>query len=135
MVSLGQSHFAIPQWYLLKKNLFPTFDNKPIHQQKIGAPKQVLFGDNSLVICDSISKFTLKAVEKTILWLEIHRTSKKRPKYALQISEVNRACDFTKSNTPPWVFSTYFKLHKWYQNTKNITYNFPLFEKREPGKV
>ena len=22
---------------------------------------------------------------------------------------------FTKSNTPPWVFSTFFKLHKWYQ--------------------
>ena len=25
------------------------------------------------------------------------------------------ACNFTKSNTPPWVFFTFFKLHKWYQ--------------------
>ena len=25
------------------------------------------------------------------------------------------ACNFTKSNTPPWVFLTFFKLYKWYQ--------------------
>ena len=25
-------------------------------------------------------------------------------------------CNFTKSNTPPWVFFTFLKLHKWYQN-------------------
>ena len=23
-------------------------------------------------------------------------------------------CNFTKSKTPPWVFLTYLKLHKWY---------------------
>ena len=32
------------------------------------------------------------------------------------------ACNFTKSNTPPWVFFTFFKLYKWYQITQNITY-------------
>ena len=26
-----------------------------------------------------------------------------------------KACDFTKSNNPPWVFFTFFKLYKWYQ--------------------
>ena len=25
------------------------------------------------------------------------------------------ACNFTKSNTPPWVFFTFFNLHKWYR--------------------
>ena len=25
------------------------------------------------------------------------------------------ACNFTKSNTPPWVFFTFFKLSTWYQ--------------------
>ena len=25
------------------------------------------------------------------------------------------ACNFTNSNTPPWVFFTFFKLYKWYQ--------------------
>ena len=34
--------------------------------------------DNSLAFCSSISKVVLKAVEKAILWLEIHRASKKR---------------------------------------------------------
>ena len=32
------------------------------------------------------------------------------------------ACNFTKSNTPPWVFFTFFKLHKWYQIAQSITY-------------
>ena len=25
------------------------------------------------------------------------------------------ACNFTKSNTPPWVFFTFFKSYKWYE--------------------
>ena len=31
------------------------------------------------------------------------------------------ACNFTKSNTPPWVFFTFLKLYKWYQIAQNIT--------------
>ena len=33
------------------------------------------------------------------------------------------ACNFTKINTPPWVFFTFFKLYKWYQIAQRITYN------------
>ena len=32
------------------------------------------------------------------------------------------ACNFTKSNTPPWVFFTFFKFRKWYQIAQSITY-------------
>ena len=32
--------------------------------------------------------------------------------------------NFTKNNTPPWVFFTLFKLCKWYQIAQNITYIF-----------
>ena len=32
------------------------------------------------------------------------------------------ACKFTKSNTPPWVFFTFFKLFRWYQIIQHITY-------------
>ena len=32
--------------------------------------------------------------------------------------------NFTKSNTPPWVFYTFLKLHKWYQITQSITYAY-----------
>ena len=31
-------------------------------------------------------------------------------------------CNFTKSNTPPWVFFTFFELQKWYQIAQRITY-------------
>ena len=30
--------------------------------------------------------------------------------------------NFTKINTPPWVFFTFFKLYKWYQIAQRITY-------------
>ena len=29
---------------------------------------------------------------------------------------------FTKSNTPPWEFFTFFKLYKWYQIAQSISY-------------
>ena len=31
------------------------------------------------------------------------------------------AWNFTKSNTPPWVFLTIFKLYKWYQITQSVS--------------
>ena len=34
------------------------------------------------------------------------------------------ACRFTKRNAPPWVFFTFFKFCKWYQNALSITYIF-----------
>ena len=32
----------------------------------------------------------------------------------------------TKSNTPSWVFFTFFKLYKWYQIAQNITSEFAI---------
>ena len=32
----------------------------------------------------------------------------------------------TKSNTPPWVFFTFFKLYKWYQIAQNIKSEFAI---------
>ena len=32
------------------------------------------------------------------------------------------ACNFTKINTPPWVFFTFLKLYKWYQIAQRTTY-------------
>ena len=31
-------------------------------------------------------------------------------------------CTFTKNNTVPWVFFTFFKLYKWYQIVQNTIY-------------
>ena len=33
-----------------------------------------------------------------------------------------KVCNFTKSNTPPWLLFTFFKLYKWYQIAQSITY-------------
>ena len=41
-------------------------------------------------------------------------------------------CDFTKSNTPPWLFFTFYELHKWYQTAQSITYT--VSKKFEGGK-
>ena len=32
------------------------------------------------------------------------------------------ACNFTKCNTPPWVFFTFFKLYKWNQIAQSMTF-------------
>ena len=35
----------------------------------------------------------------------------------------NRSRHFTKSNAPPWIFFTFFKLCKWYQIAQSVIYN------------
>ena len=35
-----------------------------------------------------------------------------------------KTCNFAKSNTPSWVFFTFFKLCKWYEITQNISIFF-----------
>ena len=47
----------------------------------------------------------------------------KRERYPWRSVE---ACNFTKSNTPPWMFFTFFKLYECYQIAQRITYeNYP----------
>ena len=40
------------------------------------------------------------------------------------------ACNFTKSNTPSWVFFMFFKLYSWYQITLVITNNWKYLHER-----
>ena len=42
-------------------------------------------------------------------------------------------CYFSKSNTPPWVFFTFFKFYKWNQVAQPITY--AQFKKPENDPV
>ena len=57
---------------------------------------------------------TLRQAEKEIKIQEI------KTKEAMY--KIAEACNFTKINTPPWVFFTFFKLYKWYQVAQRITY-------------
>ena len=50
---------------------------------------------------------------------------KKREKLPCRSVNFNcrlEAYNFTKINTPPWVFFTFFKLYKWYQIAQHITF-------------
>ena len=40
----------------------------------------------------------------------------------LLVKKQAEVCNFIKSNTPPWVFSTFLKLYKWYQIPQSILY-------------
>ena len=35
--------------------------------------------------------------------------------YDVLLDLQGEACNFTKSNAPPWMFFTFFKLYKWHQ--------------------
>ena len=39
----------------------------------------------------------------------------------LLLVKLQATCNFTKSNIPPWVYFTFFKLFKWYQIAQRIT--------------
>ena len=36
------------------------------------------------------------------------------------------ACNFTKSNTPLWMFFSFFKLYKWYQIAQSVLFILKL---------
>ena len=41
------------------------------------------------------------------------------------------ACNFTKIDTPLWVFFTFFKLYKWYQIAQRTTYAWTGLDEAE----
>ena len=56
----------------------------------------------------------LKAISADIFRnLQTLRGSQK--KKVLKMGKSAEACNFTKSNTPPWMFCIFLKLYKWYQ--------------------
>ena len=46
---------------------------------------------------------------------------KKREKHPWRSVNFSVACNFTKINTPPWVFFKFFKLYKWHQIEQRTT--------------
>ena len=48
-------------------------------------------------------------------------TFKKHEKHPWRSVTFSKACNFTKSNGPLWVFFTFLKLFKWYQIAQSIT--------------
>ena len=46
-----------------------------------------------------------------------------------------KTCNFTKSNTPPWVFFMFFRLYKWYQIAQRISYELNKNELHAPYHI
>ena len=42
--------------------------------------------------------------------------------------------NFTKINTPPWVFFTFCKLYKWYRMAQSVTYNIDHYPSSPSAK-
>ena len=55
-------------------------------------------------------------------WYHLYNL-KTREKLPWRNVTFSKVAGFTKSNTPPWVFFTFFKLFKWYQIAQRITSN------------
>ena len=59
------------------------------------------------------------------IWYHLCNLKKreKHPCSNVTFRKVASACNFTKSNTPPWVFLTFFKLYKWYQIAQSTSFD------------
>ena len=44
-------------------------------------------------------------------------------------------CYFTKSNTPPWAFFTFFNLYKWFQIMQCVSFTNGTFHPFEVDKI
>ena len=78
-----------------------------------GKPEKKLYFFSEIFRAPFNGQF-LKAISADIFRnLQTLRGSQK--KKVLKMGKSAEACNFTKSNTPPWVFCIFLKLYKWYQ--------------------
>ena len=68
-----------------------------------------------------LHEYICDALHDLILFVQFKKRGKHPWRSVTFILQL-KPCNFTKSNTPPWVFFTFFKLYKWYQIAQNITY-------------
>ena len=70
-------------------------------------------------------KLPIQLVVHCAIWYHLYnlKNEKKQPWRSVNFSKVTgSACNFTKIKTPPWVFFSFFKLHKWYQIAQSTTF-------------
>ena len=64
-------------------------------------------------------------VMSSAIWYHLYNFKKVKNTHGGMLILVNlqaEPCNFTKINTPPWVFFTFFKLYKWYQIAQRTTF-------------
>ena len=81
-----------------------------------------------IVFCSALARIEMSDVALVIymrcFWgFGTHKKNlKKTYGRVLLLVQFQAACNFTRSNTPLWVFFAFFKLHKWYQIMQRITW-------------
>ena len=64
-------------------------------------------------------------VVRCAIWYHVHNLKNVKNAHGgvlLFVKLQAETCNFTKSNAPPWVFFTLFKLYEWYQIAQSSTY-------------
>ena len=84
-----------------------------MHESKNAARDKV--SNTTCIVCRSLP------VMLCTIWY-LWKKNKKREKNPWRsVTFIKVACNFTKNKTPPWVFSTFLTLHKWYQIVLNVS--------------
>ena len=70
---------------------------------------------------------------RCVIWYQLYNLKNVKNTHGgvlLLIKLQAEACNFTKSNTPPWVFFAFFELYEWYQIAQSTTvfYQLVLFD-------
>ena len=106
--------------YLLSENLEKTLNYMKFENRNV----YLLHENIKILQNDSGQK---NKVMRCVIWYYLHNLKNEKNTHGgvlLLVKLKTAACDLTKSNTPPWVFFTFFKLYKWYQIAQRITMNF-----------
>ena len=69
------------------------------------------------LIPKKVQKFVL-CVVRCVIWCHLHNLKNVKNTHG---GVLILASNFTKINTPPWVFFTFFILYKWYQIAQRTT--------------
>ena len=83
----------------------------------------ILWGWHLKYLCWSQNKYAHQLINE--IQIQKPKTDKTTWLYVMKNTHgivLLLACNFTKSNTPSWVFFTFFKLYEWYQIAQGITY-------------
>ena len=74
-----------------------------------------------------------EAFRDLVPFVQLKKKREKHPWRNVTFSKVE-ACNFNKSNTPPWMFSRFFKFYKWYQIAQRTAYETLFWKMNEKMK-
>ena len=74
---------------------------------------------------DQSNKSICDVLRDLVSFVEFKKREK-QPWRSVALSKVAE-CSFTKSNSTPWVFFTFFNLYNWYQIAQSIIFNWNHF--------